>query len=245
MFLLPYARKNPKLEHIMIQYFEVFFYAESEQRMRLLEYFIDKIPINSLEDDRILLNLYQSQSTLDIDRKLTALSKYNGQLAITDYLKNKIISYITSGSTTSVFKVNDEVLKLSLQKHELTTEKDLFLIAPTRLQVIYDTENNPILYVERQSHLSKSYHGKGMTKVDVENFFEELDRQGFQITDPLCLNGNFDNFGFLSDYHDANITGFTSHEELPDWFKERPIVLYDIDLVYRKNVQKKKIFPSC
>lgn len=52
-----------------------------------------------------------------------------------------------------------------------------------------------------------------------------------------CLEKNFNNFGFLKDYHDANTTGFKSAEDLPEWFKERPIVLYDVDLVYRKNAE--------
>lgn len=51
-----------------------------------------------------------------------------------------------------------------------------------------------------------------------------------------------DNFGFLKDYKDATLVGVDSYEELPDWFKKRPIVLYDIDMVsYEKDKLKSLI----
>lgn len=210
--------------------------------MRLLNNFIDKIPENSLKEYREFLRLYHYQQTIDIDRKLSVLASHNQELLITSYLKDKVTSYVRSGTTTSVFRVGDEVLKLSLKKHEPDTERELFLIAPTNLQVIYDQEEKPILYIEKQPYLSRQYHGQEMTSRDVINFMEELDRQGFEVTDPHCISGSFDNFGFLNDYHEANITGFQSVEDLPNWFKERPIVLYDVDLIYRKGVEKKKTF---
>lgn len=241
VWLLFYSRYYPKLENIMIQYFELFFWAEAEQKMRFFDHFVDRISEDSLSEYRDFLKLYQYQKNRDIDRKLTILVNHNKELLITDFIKGRETSYISSGTTTSVFRVGDQVLKLSLQKHEPNTERDTFLIAPTELQIVYN-DDNPILYIEKQPYLSKTHNGKRMTDADIGYFLEELDRQGFEVTDPHCINGHFDNFGFLEDYHDANITGFASADDLPDWFKERPIVLYDVDLVYCKECKKKKTF---
>lgn len=240
--LLLYSKYHPKLENVMIQYFELFFRAEAEQKMRLFDYFADKIPDYFLSKYGDFLKLYQYQKNRDIDRKLTILVNYDKDLLISDFLRGRETFYMNSGTTTSVFMVDKQVLKLSLRKHEPNTERNLFLIAPTDLQIVCDDSANPILYVEKQSYLSKIHNGQRMTNEDVKCFFEELDRQGFEITDPHCINGNFDNFGFLEDYHEANIAGFASAEDLPEWFKKRPIVLYDVDLVYRKECEKKKTF---
>lgn len=240
--LLFYARNYPELEKVMVEYFELFFQAEAEQKMRFFDYFVDRVPEDFLDKYRDFLKLYQHQKTRDIDRKLTILVNHDHELLISDFLKEKKTAYIGSGSTTSVFRVGKQILKLSLRKHEPNTERDLFLIAPTELQMVYGNNFSPILYVEKQPYLSKTHNGQEMTKMDIQCFFEELDRQGFELTDPYCINFSFDNFGFLDDYHDANITGFASADDLPEWFKKRPIVLYDVDLVYRKECVKKKTF---
>lgn len=81
-----------------------------------------------------------------------------------------------------------------------------------------------------------------MTDEDIKCFFMELEKQEYVVTNPNCLEKEFSNFCFLKDYHDANTTGFKSAEDLLEWFKERPIVLYDIDLVYKKNAEYVKRF---
>lgn len=74
-----------------------------------------------------------------------------------------------------------------------------------------------------------------MTEEDISNFMKEIDRQGLVLGDPHCLQHDFVNFCFLEDYHDANLCGASSYEDLPEWFKKRPLVLYDIDMVTRKR----------
>lgn len=83
-----------------------------------------------------------------------------------------------------------------------------------------------------------------MTEQDIENFLMEANKQGLVITDPLCLSKDNDNFGFLKSYKDATLAGVNSYDELPDWFKERPIVLYDIDLVTYKKDQTKSLIKN-
>ncbi len=45
------------------------------------------------------------------------------------------------------------------------------------------------------------------------------------------------NLYYLNDYHDADIDAL---EELPDWFKENPVVLVDLDLMYKLE-QKEEV----
>lgn len=241
-FLLYYSRYNQKIENLMFNNFEMFFQAEASRKLSILERFYIKLPINICNRYAIIYNLYSKQKALDMDKILTILINSKEENIINNFIKNKSINYYRSGSTTRVFKVEDKVLKFTLKKHEPDTEQNLFLIAPTETTVIYDNNRNPILTVEIQDYLSKKYHGIQMTSEDIKNFFIELDKQGYTVTDPKCLRKHYDNFGFLNDYHDADMTGFDDAEDLPTWFKERPIVLYDVDLIYKKDSPKKKTF---
>ncbi len=246
-FLLFYSKIYPELKKMILENFEIFFQTELCYKMELLENFYTE-PLfwyhysNLLSQYRELLCLYLKQPTLDIDRILTTLINYHQEKSVIDILKNQEIKYLSSGTTTRVFQVGNKVLKFSLKKHELATEKDLFLIAPTETEIIYDENNAPVLIVEIQDYLKKEYNGLSMTDKDIEHFFQELSHQGYILTDPNCLEKNNKNFGFLNDYHDANITGFQSAEDLPERFKKRPIVLYDVDLVYKKDAKKVKRF---
>lgn len=80
-----------------------------------------------------------------------------------------------------------------------------------------------------------------MTRKDIKNFLKEAARQGLKINDPLCRDKKNDNFGFLNSYKDASLVGVESHEDLPEWFKKRPIVLYDIDMVTYTEDNKKQL----
>ena len=246
-FLLFYSKHHPEIKNMMMDNFEIFFDVESEEKMGLLDAFYTASLFwyrykDLLYQYKELLYLYQKQKALDMDRILTTLINYHQEKGVIDILKNQEIKYLSSGTTTRVFQVGNKVLKFSLKKYEMATEKDLFLIAPTETEIIYDENNAPILIVEIQDYLKKEYNGLSMTDKDIEHFFQELSHQGYILTDPNCLEKNNKNFGFLNDYHDANITGFQSAEDLPERFKKRPIVLYDVDLVYKKDAKKVKRF---
>lgn len=45
----------------------------------------------------------------------------------------------------------------------------------------------------------------------------------------------------MKDYHDAILVGITSHEELPEWFKKRPLIMYDIDMIQYKNQSEESV----
>lgn len=133
---------------------------------------------------------------------------------------------------------DDKVLKLTSRKHMKDTLTEHFLLAPTKTKIIYNENNEPILYIEKQDYLEKVYNGVAMNDEDLENYFEELRRLNIILHDPHCVKRLYDNFGFLKDYHDATLIGVNSYEELPDWFKRRPLVLYDIDMIRMKEIKK-------
>lgn len=241
-YLSFYTKRDEKIKNMMIDNFELFFKIEKDNKMKIIDCLYNFLSKEILEKYNQIYSFYKLKPGLQIDRILTVILNNNMDDFLLEILKDHVVSYIGSGTTAMVFKVDDLVLKLSLTKHDFNTERDLFLIAPTNTKIIYDKDNNPVLILEIQKYLERSYNDQKMTLLDIEKFLNELDKLGYAVTDPNCLNKKFDNFGFLEDYHDANLGKFNSHEELPDWFKERPIVLYDVDLVYKKGYEKKKTF---
>lgn len=240
-FLKFHALKNENLKKMMLENFKIFFETESDSKMRLFDFFINELDENIKNKYHDIYELYCEQPTLLIDKFISIMLNNNLSDWLNSFIKDKNFSYLTSGSTTSVFKVDNSVLKLSLEKYELDINKNLFLIAPTETKIIYKSER-PILIIEVQKHLERTHNNQEMKKEDIDNFLKGLDELGYEVRDPRCLNKSFCNFGFLEDYHDANLGEFSSHDDLPDWFKERPIVLYDVDLVYRKDDPHKKTF---
>lgn len=240
-FLRFYSLKKENIKKLMLDNFELFFETESDSKMRMLDFFIESLDKETKDKYKDIYEMYKKQPTMLIDKFISIMLNNNLLDWLTSFIKDKKVLYLTSGSTTSVFKVDNLVLKLSLEKHQININKDLFLIAPTQTKIIYKN-NEPILIIEVQKYLNKVYKNHEMTEEDIEVFFKQLDELGYEARDPRCLNKSFCNFGFLEDYHDANLGKFSSHEELPDTFKKRPMVLYDVDLVYEKDDPSKKTF---
>lgn len=177
----------------------------------LVNYLQDKSEIYSKFLDKILSISNQKVRDSFIESSIAKRVSFDMKNIVRSFYRNTTDFDSLSGYSEKSLLNSSTLPKFLLfyaRKHDPDTEKNLFLIAPTDLQIIYDVAVNPILYVEKQSYLSKSHNGKPMTQKDIAWFLEELDRQGFEVTDPHCITGKFDNFGFLNDYHDANITVF-------------------------------------
>ena len=67
----------------------------------------------------------------------------------------------------------------------------------------------------------------------IMELFLDFKKHGLYIADPKCLKFDKSNFGLLKDYRDANLGTYKSYDELPDSFKKNPLVLLDVDLIYR------------
>ncbi len=172
---------------------------------------------------------------------LNILLANNEEAFIKDYIGDNEVRYIKSGSTAQAFRVGeDKVLKFAKMKHMPNSIFEHFLLAPTERIVTKDEAGKPTLYIEKQNFLKQVYNGIPINSDDYENFFNEAKKQRLIIRDPHCVRRYADNFGFLNDYHEATLVGVDDHEELPDWFKRRPFVLFDIDMVIEDTSNNKK-----
>lgn len=233
---------NTRLKAFLANHFDEFFDIESNEKMYFIDRLKNSLPKEIKERYDYLFKIYRvSMLPMNTLKSLNIALKHNDEEFIKDYVGDEIVSYIQSGSSSQAFKIGeDKVLKFCKLKHMQDTETENFLLAPTRRKIIYE-DKKPILYIEEQNYLSKSFNGVYMNDNDLDNFFRELDRQGLVLHDPHCVRRFYDNFGFLKDYHDAQLVGVTNYDELPLWFKLRPIVLFDIDLVRKKQVIKRSL----
>jgi len=238
--LIPFLKnKKIDLNKLIYNNVDILFRAEETKKMRFLEYISDELLLDLDDEYKELLRVYKSLPVIDIDRSISTIINYKKDDILFELIKNRPVKYLGSGSTTRAFKVGEKVFKVSKMKYFIDMEKDLFLLAPTQTEIIYDEKNEPLLIVEIQDYLDKVHNDEPMNSTDINNYMNELENQGYVTTDPRCMGYTDENFGFLKSYKDANCS---NPEELPEWFKERPIVMYDIDLVYKKDYPNKKTF---
>lgn len=133
------------------------------------------------------------------------------------------------GSTTRAFRVGDYVLKCSDKKWESEECPDLYLFAKCfEKDYVRDSIGNIVGALEVQQYYSQAVSIRE-TEV-IARFREALRELGYEIHDQVMGFHYTSNFFRLPSYKDADCT---SPEELPDWFKEDPVVWVDRDLVRR------------
>lgn len=218
---------------LLQKYFSLFFEVEERKKMRLLSNFKFDNP-DLLKQYEVLLRLWSASLEKDaMDLILSSIVNAHAEKYIIDYVGEQTVTYEDKGTLAYAFKIgNDKIIKFSRGKYTENCNFKSFLFAPTEQKII-KTNLYPI-YIERQPYLEKSYQGVSITTDDVRNFLFEIEKQGFTLHDPLCLDYRFDNFGFLNSPYDALINDHITYEELPEWFKSRPLVLYDIDMLTLK-----------
>lgn len=227
--------ENEKIKPLIITNFNFFVELESECKMNLIDKFYDDIDEDILAKYKPFIDLYNLHKDKSVDVFLTRLINANEEEKLLPYL-NDNLTYLSSGTTTDVYTDGTKVVKLTLEKYCPDTVKDLFLLAPTETIKINTCKKVSSQVIEIQSYLPKKKKGLSISKREIKRFLQELDKFGYYTDDPNNLDLLPDNFGYLDDYHDANLTGFNCYEELPSWFKKRPLVLYDIDKVYKKKL---------
>lgn len=229
--------QNDDLRLFLTENFEALFLLERPNKMNFLDDLKYDLDGEVLKKYNYLISILQASNvpatTLE---RLNILLEYGEEDFIKDYIGDESISYLKSGSSAQAFRIGEhKVLKFAKMKHIPNGVYEHFLLEKTERKIITNSLNKPILYVERQDYLSQVYEGKPICSDDIENFFLEAKRQKLIIHDPHCVRRYTDNFGFLNDYHEAQLVGVNSYEELPDWFKRRPLVLFDIDMITRKQ----------
>ncbi len=141
--------------------------------------------------------------------------------------ENSTISY-NSGSVTDVFAIGDFVIKFISGIHTFSSIEEryfpCFLVNKVVEEKIYYDEDGKLLGILQVGQRQfRPVEDKNLEKL----FEEELERLGYFVYDGLIERKNL---YYLNDYHDADID---DPETLPDWFKENPVMLVDLDLMFR------------
>ena len=147
--------------------------------------------------------------------------------------KDKTYEYLTSGSMSSCYRIGDYVFKLCKQKwsYEDIICPNLYIILKNLEEYFSRNEKGVVnAGIEIQKYLTRS--AKSIEPKYFQKLTSELDRLGYFCTDSLINGKCGDNCMLLDSYKDADCE---NPEELPDWFKEVPLVIVDRDRIYEKG----------
>ena len=229
----------------LVKYRDLLIESSGSRKMAIINYFSKNIANLDLFDKYgELIRFYKTYPNANTDKIMSIIFNHHKEEELSNYIKGKLLMKLPTGSTSTPFRVGNEVVKFSFKKHDLKVVPDIFLIAPTETYKLMNKNGGCELIIEKQPYLDIKHEDIKMTKEDVGLWLKELDSLGYETTDPHNLNITFENFGFLNDYHEARLGNFKSHEDLPEWFKKKPIVLFDIDLIYRKDDKTKRYFKT-
>lgn len=133
-----------------------------------------------------------------------------------------------NGSVTDMFNVGDFSIKFISGVHHFFSIEEryhsCFLVNKVvEEKIYYDEEGYLLGILQVGQRLFRSVKDKNLEKL----FEDELAKIGYFVYDALIER---DNLYYLNDYHDADID---DPETLPKWFKENPVVLVDLDLMYK------------
>lgn len=221
-----------------------YFETSVNYKYELLKHFGDKITSPSKEKYLFAYNAIFKDLKCDINGQIMILGAHLHQLRdkylelIYKYYQeseSKEIKYKGSGSTAFSIQIGDRLLKFTDGKYAKYEIPEIFLIVKNfEYYEIRDKSDNIIGTIEIQPCLSKPFE---KDNDEMEMLFRyELEKLGYYLEDDLISKDRVNCF-YLDDYHDANCD---DPEALPDWFKERPLVLVDRDLVI--PLEEKEIF---
>ncbi len=154
--------------------------------------------------------------------------------------QSQIVEPLQIGSTASPYRLGDYVIKLVNLKwsYEKIICPDLYLILKNLEEDYIRNKKGYVLAgLEVQPYLQRS--AKEVPEYVLTNFRQELEKNGYLLSDTLVGGVNGDNCLLLNSYQEANCN---NEQELPVWFKEYPMVLVDRDLIFNVNnsFQKKR-----
>lgn len=145
--------------------------------------------------------------------------------------KDQTSEYLTSGSTAACYRIGDYVFKIVESKwsYEDVICPDLYLIAKNFEEYYIRNKHGIVIAgIEVQKYLSRK--DIKITSEHLRLFRGALKKAGYYVNDSLMHGKCGDNVAVLDSYLDADTE---NPENLPDWFKETPLVLVDRDMVYR------------
>lgn len=209
-----------------------YFKTASTWRLNIYENYSRKVSKELLDSFKKYLLYFQREGkfdpnlwALDIQGITKLLETYVDKYL--DLSKDKTFEFIGEGSTTSCHRIGDYAFKLVKTKWSYEEEicPELYLVLPN-LEEHYVRNNRGIVQagIEVQKYLKRS--AKDTPKDVFKAFNEELRRLGYYSTDSLINGECGDNTRLLDSYKEIG-------EDVPDWFKEYPLVLVDHDRIYR------------
>lgn len=147
--------------------------------------------------------------------------------------KEETCEYIGTGSTSTVYRIGDFVLKLVEMKwsYEDVICPNLYVFIKN-LEEIYIRNDRGYVQagLEVEQYLKKD--ARDVPDEIFANIRKELKRLGFFYNDTLMYGCCGDNCRMLDSYLDADCPNPRS---LPDWFKEYPVVIVDRDTIYKNE----------
>lgn len=157
--------------------------------------------------------------------------------------KDQTSEYLTSGSTAVCYRIGDYVFKIFKSKwsYEDVICPDLYLIAKNFEEHYIRNKHGVVIGgIEVQKYLSSK--DIKITSEHLRLFTEALKKAGYYVNDSLMHGRCGDNVAILDSYLDADTE---NPENLPDWFKETPLVLVDRDMVYRLENKQPRQLKEC
>ncbi len=217
-----------------------YFTKASSWRLQILKNYSRNVSKELLEQFKKYLLLFQKNG--EIDSNYEHLDTYGLTRLLETYVDkylelshDKTHEFVAKGSTASCYRIGDFSFKLVRTKwsYEQTICPNIYLALPN-LEEDYIRKENGVVEagIEVQKFLRRN--AKNVPDEIFKLFNEELNRLGYYSTDTLINGGCGDNTRLLDSYLEAGV-------EVPDWFKEYPLVLVDRDRIYSlKNKHPKQ-----
>lgn len=228
---------NSSYRLIAEKYSRNFFESQKESKIKFL-YLLQNDSNNLKEKYRIALDLYvKSGCSNKTDSSLSNLINYGNYDEFSEKIRklsptlNIRPMSIESTHSSNVFNINNRILKLGNSRYNCNINTNFFRIIPCEITYIRDFSGKVCSVVEREYIIDTN--PSHIDEYMIYQLMIDFKNNDLCIYDPKCLRLDKSNFGLLKSYKDANLGDYSSHEDLPEYFKENPLVLLDVDLVYR------------
>lgn len=209
-----------------------YFKTASNWRLQILKNYSKDVSIELLEEFKKKMLLFQKNN--QFDPNLEHLDAHGLTRLLEEYVdkylsvsKDKTYEFIGEGTTASCYRIGDYSFKLIKTKwsYENVICPNLYLILSNLEEYLIRNKTGVVQAgIEVQKFLKRD--AKEVPTEIFKLFKDELNRLGYYSTDSLINGECGDNTRLLDSYLEAGT-------DVPDWFKEYPLVLVDRDRIYR------------
>lgn len=237
--------KREQLRQYLISNFEPIFKSSNAAKMDMLNSLRGSLEPNIIREYQYLLSMFNMIDSPGFDCQQIFSNILNYDLY--DYFKNvtrkyydksesKEFRYLQHGITSHVFRIGDYVIKLGNFRYSSKCPKHYRILNEEERRVVLDENKKPIFYIEIQKYVNQNLNK--ITDDMIYQLFVDLKNSGLELTDPCSLKYQPSNFALLDNCEESDF----KRGPVSESFKENPLVLIDLDLVYRKNDKNKQYF---